>query len=155
MKKSLFYFILLAPIFFLSYYFFKEKNHSKEIFNFKPEINEKSSFKILLYSKDNLYDYLNGGAEKILSYGFNYLKLWQGNENDFEFYIELYNFNLKDGAKKMFIDFSTNKSSNYEIIEDQGICFSNSFFLKISTYPANKNFIEKNIKKFMEYSNGK
>lgn len=155
MNKSLFYLILLIPILFFSYYFFKEKNHSKEIFNFKPEINENSSFKVSLYSKDNLYDYLNGGAEKILSYDFKYLKLWQGNENDFEFYIELYNFNSKEGAKKLFNDYSKNKFSNYEISEDQGICFSGNFFLKIITYPANKNFIEKNIKKFMEFSNGK
>lgn len=155
MKKSLFYLILLVPILFFSYYFFKEEYNSKEIFNFKPEINEKSSFKVSLYSKENLYDYLNGGAEKIISYNFNYLKLWQGNENDFEFYIELYNFDSNDGAKKMFNEHSKNKSSNYEITEDQGVCFSESFFLKVITYPANKGFIEKNIKKFMEHFNGK
>lgn len=156
MKKSYFYLVLLIPLILLAYYFFLYKPNSPSL-RFEPDIKNSQNLKVSLYSKENLYDYLNGGADKIIDLGLVYLKVWQGNLKESEFSIELYFFKAKEGARKIFENFSKNKEKNYknfkyEIIEDQGITFAGNYFLKINTYPPNLDLIEKNIKDFLEYA---
>lgn len=154
MKKSYFYLVLLLPLIFLTYYFFIHKQNSKSL-GFEPDIKNFQNLKVSLYSKENLYDYLNGGADKIIDLGLIYLKVWQGNLKESELSIELYYFKPKESARKLFENFSKNKEKNYknykyEIIEDQGTTFAGNYFLKINTYPPNLDLIEKNIKDFLE-----
>jgi len=119
--------------------------------NFNPSLNE--NLKSKLYTKENLYDYLNGGADKIIEKGFIYLKVWEG----LNFAIELYCFNSKSGSNFMFEKYSkkekkTFKNYFYEILEDQGIAVAGKYLLKINTYKRDKNFIEMQIKNFLEWA---
>lgn len=156
MKKSYLYLLLLIPLIPLTYYFFIHRTSSGK-FSFEPETKNFQNLKTNLYLRDNLYDYLNGGADSIIEMGFVYLKVWQGNFKEVEFSIELYSFKNREGASKIFENFSKNnekihKKYKYEIMEDQGIAFAERYFLKVNTYPADLNFIENNIKIFLEYA---
>lgn len=156
MKKSYLYLFLLIPLIFLSYYFYTEKKSLEKI-NYEPNLKDIKNLNTSFYSSDNLYDYINGGADKVISYGFIYLKVWQGKKEKGEFSIELYFFKEKEGAKKIYEEYSKKdqkiyKNYRYEIIEDQGITFAGNYFLKINTYPPDINFIEDNIINFLEWA---
>lgn len=156
MKKSYFYLFLLIPLLFLSYYFFIYNTKPIKI-TFEPKLERTQNLKINIYSKENLYDYLNGGADKIIDLGLIYLKVWQGNFQNSEFSMELYYFKSKEGGRALFENFSKKNEKNfknykYETLEDQGIAFAGNYFFKINTYPSNQSFMENEIKKFLEYA---
>lgn len=153
MKHFKFYPILLLPVLFFSYYFFFEKKTVK--LNFEPK-NLSSNAKKYLFSKENLYDYLNGGAEKIIELGFQYLKVWEIEKENKKYTIELYFFNSKEGPKKLLEIFSKGKiksfkNSIFEALNDQGIALKGNYFFKVNTYPEDKNFISEKINDFLEW----
>ncbi len=150
MKKNLLYFLLLIPLFFLSYYFFFTKSSISPL-NFKPNLRDLEDTKEKLYSKENLYDYLNGGAEKIISFGLLYLKVWEGKIKEKDIKLELYYFEKREGVKDFFNFLTKEKNKNFEIIEDQGIAYGGNFLYKVNSYPPDLNLIDKKIKEFLEW----
>ncbi len=150
MKKNFLYLLFLIPIFFLSYYLFFTKSSISPL-NFKPDLKDLKGMKENLYSKENLYDYLNGGAERIISFGLLYLKVWGGKIEEKDVTLELYFFEKKEGAKEFFNFLSKEKNKNFEIIEDQGIAYGGNFLYKVNSYPPDLNLIDKKIKEFLEW----
>lgn len=150
MKKNFFNLLFLLPILFFSYYFFVKKQDNMKI-NWKPFLNE--DLKANFYTKENLYDYLNGGAEKIIERGFLYLKVWEGTK----FTLELYYFDSKSGSNFVFEKYlkkekRTFKDYFYEMFEDQGIALAGKYLLKIYSYSRDNLFMENQIKNFLEWA---
>ncbi len=119
--------------------------------NWKPFLKE--NLKANFYTKENLYDYLDGGAEKIIERGFLYLKVWES----LNFTIEFYYFDSKNGSNLIFEKYLKKekrifKDYFYEIFEDQGVAIAGKYFLKIYSYSKDKIFIENQIKNFLEWA---
>jgi len=135
----------LSAIFFLLMVFFMKGTDKVDFFKQLPvEINGWiKSAKDIHYSKDNLYDYIDGGAELYLSYGFT--KLWvrkYQKKDQTEIIVDVFDMGSSTNAYGVF---SHSRESSSALV-GQGseyaggllIFWKGQYYISILAYPENQ-----------------
>lgn len=96
---------------------------------------------LMIYNKDNLFDYMNGEAEVYLPLGFQllYILKYEESESNIQMVVEAYNMDSRSGAEGIFRKYTQEGGSEIQGLGDSAwtdnyilLVWRGSYFLRIT-----------------------